>query len=215
VSNLADAGRDLHWAERLLEELAADHLPIQTVVYVVCLNDIETFDEKTATMFQKPPAWLSQQFFIRDTYFLNLLYHRLQLALSQDAGAYFPLLVESYAGPAWTRMRAKFEDIRRLCAANGYDLRIVIFPFLHDLGPNYPFTAAHRQIADYCQDAKLPVLDLQPVLEPHVAEGLTVNRFDAHPNARAHALAAEAIERNLLGDLLNGSTAHGIPLAVP
>jgi hypothetical protein len=45
------------------------------------------------------------------------------------------------------------------------------------------------------------VLDLWPVLKPHLGEGLTVNRFDAHPNERAHALAAEAIERELLRDL--------------
>jgi hypothetical protein len=46
----------------------------------------------------------------------------------------------------------------------------------------------------------VPVLDLRPVLESHAGEGLTVNRFDAHPNERAHALAAAAIERELLDD---------------
>jgi hypothetical protein len=35
VSNLADAGRDVHWVQKLLEELAADKFPVQTVVYVV------------------------------------------------------------------------------------------------------------------------------------------------------------------------------------
>jgi hypothetical protein len=49
----------------------------------------------------------------------------------------------------------------------------------------------------------VPCLDLKTALLPHVGEGLTVNRFDAHPNERAQALAAEALERELLGDLFD------------
>lgn len=44
----------------------------------------------------------------------------------------------------------------------------------------------------------IPVLDLEPILAPHVSEGLTVSRFDAHPNERAYELAAEAIRGRLL-----------------
>jgi hypothetical protein len=41
------------------------------------------------------------------------------------------------------------------------------------------------------------------VLEPHARERLTVNIFDAHPNERAHELAAEAISGQLLSDLVD------------
>ena len=76
------------------------------------------------------------------------------------------------------------------------------FPFLL-LGPNYPFAAARQKIVDPLpRRQKIPVLDLAPVLEPHLAEGLVVNGFDAHPNERAHQLAAEAMERELLPDLM-------------
>ncbi|HTI51986.1 MAG TPA: SGNH/GDSL hydrolase family protein [Planctomycetaceae bacterium] len=201
VSNLADAGRELHWGEALLEELAADRLPVKTVIYVICLNDIETFDDRTATLFEGKGSWVSGLFLLRHTYFLNLLYNRVRQAGSEKVGGYYALLQDCYAGPAWERMRAKLDDIRRLCERNGMDLRIVVFPFLHDLGPDYSFGEAHRRITDYCREAGVPVLDLRRVLDPHVSEGLTVNRFDPHPNERAHALAAEAIEKDLLGDL--------------
>lgn len=201
VSNLADAGRDTYWVEALLEELAKDRLPVKTVVYTICLNDIETFDERTREIFAAKPNAKLPMFLFRDTYFLNLLYTRLRHTGTPEGGGYYSLLVENFAGAAWDRMRAKLDDIHRLCVANGYDLRIVIFPFLHDFGPEYPFLGAHRRIVEFCKETGVPVLDLWPVLEPHRSEGLTVNRFDAHPNERAHALAADAIERDLLGDL--------------
>lgn len=202
VSNLADAGRDTHWVEALIEALAKDHLPVKTVVYTMCLNDIETFDERTREMYQAKPGAKQPMFLFRDTYFLNLLYTRMRHAGIAAGGDYYSFLVDIYAGPAWDRMRAKLNEIHRFCEKNEYDLRIVVFPFLHDFGAKYPFLDAHREIVNFCDGTGIPVLDLWPVLEPHRGEGLTVNRFDAHPNERAHALAAEAIERQLLGDLL-------------
>lgn len=201
VTNLADAGRDLYWVERLLEELIDDKQPLQTVVYVMCLNDIETFDERTSELYDEIGSKAPQNFLLRDTYFLNLLYYRIQQARSQRVGGYYSFLQDSYDSLPWEKMRAKLEEIHKLCAENNVDFRVAIFPFLHNLGPDYPFSAAHEHVVEFCQKADLKVLDLRPVLEPHVAEGLTVNRFDAHPNARAHALVAEAIEDDLLGDL--------------
>ena len=46
------------------------------------------------------------------------------------------------------------------------------------------------------------MLDLQPIFSEHTGEKLEVSRFDAHPNERAHAIAAEAIEKDLFSDLV-------------
>ncbi len=77
---------------------------------------------------------------------------------------------------------------------------MVIFPFVREVGEDYPFRAAHAQIVEFCKAEKIPVLDLEPVFRRHAGESLVVSRFDAHPNERAHAIAAEAIERDLLAD---------------
>jgi hypothetical protein len=98
-------------------------------------------------------------------------------------------------------MQRKLDALHALCRRNKVDLRIAIFPFLHNLGPDYPFRAAHRQLVEYCRSRKIPVLDLEPVLAPHAHEGLTVNRFDAHPNARAHGLASAAMQEKLLQNM--------------
>lgn len=45
----------------------------------------------------------------------------------------------------------------------------------------------------------------RPVVQVDVV--LTVNRFDAHSNERAHALVAEALEQQFLADLFAKSPA--------
>ncbi|MGQ0633961.1 MAG: SGNH/GDSL hydrolase family protein [Planctomycetaceae bacterium] len=201
VANLADAGTEVHWIEALLEALLADQLPVDVVVYTICLNDIEIYDERSVELYREIGARAPRSWLFQNSYFFNLLHSRIQHARAARGGGYYSFLRESYAGVPWQLLRKKLDDIFQLCAKNGIDLRVVVFPFLHDLGPDYAFTDAHRQIIDFCRESGVRALDLQPVLAPHVGKGLTVNRFDAHPNERAHALAAEAIERELLDDL--------------
>lgn len=205
VSNLSDAGTELHWIERVLENLFQDGWRIDTVVYVMCLNDIETFHERHRTYYQDFGARTNAPsfFLFRDTYFFNLMYFRLRRFAVPEVRGYYSFLEEYYQGEPWQRMQAKLDDVRELCRRNGADFRLVVFPFLHNLGPGYPFAEAHEAIAAYCRSADIPVLDLEPHLAPHVSEGLTVNRFDAHPNERANELAAEAIRRKLLADLVD------------
>ena len=119
-----------------------------------------------------------------------------------DVKNYYSFVKEYYAGEPWLRMQLKLDAIHQLCRDNDIELRIVVFPFMHNLGPDYDFHHVHTQFVTYCQEAKISVLDLEPVLAPHVDEGLTVSMFDAHPNERAHELAAEAIRKSLLANLI-------------
>jgi len=112
-------------------------------------------------------------------------------------------------------MFAQLLDLRKTCRDAGIDLRVVVFPFLHNLGPNYPFTKAHQQIVAACQQQQIPCLDLLPVLQPHARENLTVSLFDAHPNERAHALVAPVIADEFLADLWHKPGPSGTPPAEP
>ena len=201
VSNLADTGRDLFWVEALLESVFETDYTVHTVVYVACLNDIETFHKRHRTYYVDLGRHGADFFLFRDTYFLNLMYFRVKLFAVPDVREYYTFVKQYYAGEPWLLMRHKLDRVNRLCRQNGADFQVVVFPFLHNLGPDYPFRHAHEQFVDYCREADIPVLDLDPVLSGHVQDGLTVNPFDAHPNEKAHRLAAEAIERTLLADL--------------
>ena len=98
-------------------------------------------------------------------------------------------------------MSRRLNKVRDLCRLHNCEFRVVVFPFLHNLADDYPFRDAHAAVVEHCRASEIPVVDLAPILTKHAGEGLTVNPFDAHPNRRAHKLAAEAIEQELLSDL--------------
>jgi hypothetical protein len=201
VSYVGDAGIHIQQVAKLIEKTIERGYQIDCLVYTICLNDIEGYEPEVARMQKRLDAASPKFFLFQDTYFLNMLYFRVLQARLPDVRNYYSMLPDSYRGAPWEGMRRKLEELRRFCQSNNIDFRIVIFPFLHNLGKDYGFDVAHERIRDYCREMGVPCLDLKPVLLPHVGEGLTVNRFDPHPNERAHALAAEAIENELLADL--------------
>lgn len=214
VSNLADAGKDLQWTEALLQRLYADAAGeninrIDVAVFVLCLNDIEWFNPNRREFYETLNRNKPQFFLFRDTYLFNFLYFRARQFTLPGVRDYLSSVRADYDGPPWEAMRAMLVNVDRMCREHGTDFRVVIFPFLHNLGPEYPFRPVHEKIAAACRAAEIPVLDLDPELTPHVEEGLRVNPFDAHPNERAHQLAAAAI-----GRWLPSSTASS-PLAAP
>ncbi len=201
VSNIGAAGIHVQLVANLVERTQERGYQIDYLIYTICLNDIEGYEPAVVEMQKRLDLQSPRFFLFRESYFLNMLYFRVLQARLPDVRNYYAMLPESYRGSPWAGMRNKLDEFRRFCRHRNIDLRIVIFPFLHNLGKDYAFDVAHERIREYCREANLPCLDLKPVLLPHAGEGLTVNRFDAHPNERAHALAAEAIEQNLLGDL--------------
>ena len=198
VSNLADTGKDLPWIELLIRTLLESGPRVDTFVYVMCLNDVEGYAPETAAFYRDLGRHEPQFFLFRETYFLNLAYFRVMQFTRPEVRDYYSFVRDYYEGEPWQRMRETLADVSAMCRRQNVEFRVVIFPFLHNLGPDYPFRGVHEQIVTACAAEEIPVLDLAPVLSPHAGEGLMVNRFDAHPNERAHALAAEAIEAWLM-----------------
>ncbi len=176
---------------------------VDIVVYAICLNDIEWMAGKVTDQQYEPLRKIKPRFFLlRDTYFYNWLYFRVQLMCQPKLLSYYDFVRKYYAGRPWQLMQQELDKLHEMLRKQGTELRLVVFPFLHNLGPGYPYREAHQQIVAFARERHLRVLDLEPVLSPHVSEGLTVNPFDAHPNVRANALAADAIVRELLSDLI-------------
>lgn len=201
VNNFGQLGYDASLIEGLVRAALIEGDQMDIVVYVYMMNDIEGFDPRTQEVIQEMQKQPPQPFLIRHTYFLNWLYFRTMQATGPRGGAYFSHLVDSYQTEPWNGLAAKLRQLHKDCATHDVDFRMVIFPFLHDLGPQYPFRSAHAKLVQFCKAEGIPVLDLEPVLAPHVAEGLKVNPFDSHPNELAHKLAADAIEHKLLQDV--------------
>lgn len=198
VTNLSAPGTDLNWADALLHELADEEIRIDTLVYVFCPNDIEVYHRDHMKNIEKL-AKLNPEFpLLKHTYFFNLLYFRMKLATVPEVRDYYGYLADYYSGEPWERMQKQFEDFAAFCESHRIELKVVIFPFLQNLDEKSPFDHARKVVREFCQAHGIAVLDLHDSLESHSEENLTVSLFDAHPNARAHQLAAEAIMDFLL-----------------
>ncbi|MCR9202480.1 MAG: SGNH/GDSL hydrolase family protein [Planctomycetaceae bacterium] len=199
--NAAEFGWEVSIVQGMLRGFLQKQVRPDIVVYVFMLNDIEGYDPRTEELIQQvqreePQLWLWSR-----TYFFNWLYFRWQQSRASRTVDYFPHLADSYRGDAWNGVTGKLTQMKADCEATGVELRIVAFPFLHNLGSDYEFLHAHQQLADFCETSNIRFLDLEPVLTPLADQELTVNRFDNHPNEFCHRVVAEAIADQLLSDL--------------
>jgi len=198
VFNASLPGVDIRsLADALVPELFQADTPTDILVYTFVPNDIESLDERTGPYYQSVLSGAPTFFLFRDTYFYNWLYVRCRGLRPMPGGNYYDYLADAYTGPAWSSFAERLDRLQRRCAARGIEFRVVIFPFLTNLGGDDPFQPAYDRIVAHCRDAGIPCLDLRPVLTQHKRDGLIVNRFDPHPNERAHELAARAILEDL------------------
>lgn len=195
VANLAWAGTNLPWTNAVTHQLVDNKYDVDTVVYVMCLNDVEGF---VPSEYADVGKHASGSPFFRDTYFLNTVYFRAKQLMVPNLRNYYGTIAEHYAGEPWQKMTDMLDDTKKTCHHKQTRFAIVVFPFLHNLTDSGAFDAAHQAIAKYGEDSDVPVLDLRATLAPHAGEGLTLNMLDAHPNERAHELAAAEIAKFLL-----------------
>lgn len=203
VSNLGVQGAGLPQLNSIIEKAISEKYPMEVVVYVVCLNDIDRYYSDIAQLYQRMEPSRPSFFLFRDTYFFNLLYIHAQQFTIPELRLYRSMLLRWYDGEEWTRMQQGLRHLRDTCRSANVDLRIAIFPLISNLGPDNSFREVHKQIAAYSRELGLRTLDLEPVLEPHAHTGLAASFFDEHPSARAHRLAADALRESLLSDLFH------------
>jgi lysophospholipase L1-like esterase len=200
VANFGEFGWDVSLIEGMVRATLEQGYQPDVIVYVYMLNDIEGYDPRTEVAIKSIQQSRSTFWLWQRTYFFNWLHFCWQQAQAGRTVDYFPHLADSYDSPVWVNVRASLQRIKERCDEHGVEFRMVFFPFLHNLGPEYPFKHAHQKLAEFCDDVGVRYLDLEPVLTPHTDEGLMVNRFDNHPNERCHAIVADAIVEQLLAD---------------
>jgi lysophospholipase L1-like esterase len=207
VANLGEPGYEVSMIEGLAKALLfKQHDDVSMIVYIYNINDIEGYDPRTQESLGQIYTAEPRNPLFRDTYLLNFLYFRYVQFRYAKGTSYYASLAESYRTTPWDGLRAKLSQLHRDCVEAHVEFRMVLFPFMQNLGSDYSFREADAKLVAFCKSEKIPVLDLEPVFREHANESLTVSRFDAHPNEQAHAIAADAIEKDLLSDLV--SPAH-------
>lgn len=212
VDNFGTPGFGISQIDARIRALVAAGVRLDYAVYVFTLNDIEDYHPGTQAIIRAIGREEPQSFLLGRTYLVNWLYVRVLQARGAGTADYFGELERAYAVStetgAWQHLsrdlRALWRDLRKL----GVEPIFVVFPFVHDLPGDYRFAAAHRKLSALAREAAVPVVDLEPLLAAEARrESLVVNRFDPHPNERAHELAARAIGDRLIEELRSPSAA--------
>jgi len=102
----------------------------------------------------------------------------------------------------WTSVLAMLTRLKEILSRMGSEYAIVIFPFMYELSDDYPIAPIHELVGEAAREAGIPVLDLLPSFVGHSYTDLWVHPSDQHPNEKGHAIAAEAIARFLVEEVL-------------
>lgn len=207
VSNTGLPGLGIRQLIAQVEDWAKRNFPVKTLVYTVVLNDIENLEPATGEFYNQLNALDPNCIILKSTYLPNFLYYRLQAWRQPASRNYYDYLADAWAGDTWRKFSDQLDRLHQACVVNGIELKLAVFPFLHNLDDEYPFTRAHERLQQYCNKHEIPCADLLPAMRGRSDNELTVNRFDAHPNELAHRLAAEVILRELFGELPGNLTA--------
>jgi lysophospholipase L1-like esterase len=176
--------------ERLAKWLATGY-EIDVVLYAYCLNDISDLNQD----------WLHAAdriygerlgYFTRNSWALNTWHYRLLSMWDPGLADYFDVLARSYEGPDWSAQQQRLRELDELVRGHGGRLIVVTLPFPEKL-TDAKYRAIHEQLRRFWQAIGVPDLDLFE-LYAHEGGSLAVSRRDTHPNARAHAITAAAIE---------------------
>ncbi len=198
-----DTGNELESFTRLLQA----NYEVDIVVLVYCLNDIsdmmpEFYDAVNRLRADaRQSGWLQ-----RNSYFVNILYHRLNVRREPIMKDYFSFVGAGYRGPLGDRQKERLKALHDLVQSHKGRLVVVTFPFLNALGSRYDYRDVHAMLDRYWQTLHVAHLDLLPLYEHLPPQKMTISPYDAHPNEYASRLAADAMDA-FLSTLLTGKPA--------
>lgn len=101
-----------------------------------------------------------------------------------------------YSGDAWSRFQPVIDEVVNETKADGAKLVPVILPEIRSL-ERYPFREYHDVMVKAFGDRGAPAIDLRSDFEGRRSVDYLVASDDPHPNAKAHALIAEAVAREI------------------
>jgi lysophospholipase L1-like esterase len=92
----------------------------------------------------------------------------------------------------WIWMNQALQQLSAIGRYTDTPVVMAIYPDMVNLS-SYPFVSAHQKVKSKAESYGIPTLDLYPYFKGKNERDLIATPFDAHPNAKAHAIAAQAI----------------------
>lgn len=172
------------------------HLNFDIIVWEYYLNDIQPENKSTGTTVlnsvSAPPLVKAISNF---SYLFDYLYWRFSSQYQTTFSRLKNADINQYHNQEV--LKKHIEEINNLVSmtkSNNQKFVVVIFPFMHLLGPNYPVGDIHQKMDSVFTEAGADaVIDLLPDLKDKNPKDLVASRFDSHPNEFVHKLAAEKL----------------------
>ena len=194
VHCLAKVGVDTPHEIKMIEWVTTLGYQFDTVVLMYCLNDVAALSPGYEDACRR--IYLKQQnegFLLKHSYLVNTLYYRVAIRSQPDIADYYGFVRDAYKPENWSAEEDQLKLLHDLVASRNGRLMVVIYPFFHLVGRDYPYTEAHRKVAGFCASNSIPCLDLYDVYSGRKPGDLVVSRYDSHPNEKANAIAVEPI----------------------
>lgn len=192
----------LHWV-RFFQE-AVDRFHPDLVVTVFFIRD-GTPDIASIQLIEKVresmQRLVEESALFRYSHLYRALHERrAQLEFSRD---YLRVMSDAYVGSEeetaeWQRAQNNLIWLRGQSHRRGIDFSIIIFPMLIELTDDHPLEKAMAEVERFSEDTEIPCASLMPLFRGEDPSALWVSPLDQHPNARAHAIAAEGVYRLVL-----------------
>ena len=215
VLNFSNPGQATVSEIRVIE---ADVLPLKPDFILVqwLPND---FKDRTRPPVPLPPRLVSNPGLHRylqacsALYFLlNSQYRAIIARTGSDRFDYTADMMQPFQEPDSAEARAAAQpmvDLLQQLNDSGTSYALVLHPLLQpNLGANYRLAPMHEMVMKLCREAGARCLDLAPAFRSLGPDfdytTLWVNRFDAHPGARANRLVADYILQELVPCCVSG-----------
>ncbi len=201
VMNVAKPGWDSESQLAPIRDLIA-RFGVDEIVLCYVANDIDKLLPTTDGFDPKRPP--EPVLFDPDRSCLfDYLYRTFYLPRLPAVRGYFTFLAEGYADESiWRKQRNRLIEIIEACQRHDVTLRVVLLPMLQIPGDG-PHSEPHGEgydsgrvlmlLRELFEPYHVHVLDLVSAIAGHAPADLMVNSRDAHPNALAHRLFADAI----------------------
>ncbi len=193
VHVLASPGWDTERELSVLKLYRDQGFRADVVVLIYSLNDVADIVPEWQEILHRVYESSTPGFLTRHSYFFNTLYYRWKASHDPEISNYYDFVLKSYEGAVWENQKLRLHALRDLVDSQGAQLLVVTFPFVHNLGPDYQYRRVHERLDEVWRNLEVPHLDLLSAFEADPSADLVVNSHDAHPNERAHAIAAKSI----------------------
>lgn len=194
VYNLGKLGTDTE--VQIREYQKVKHLDFDIIIWQYFLNDIQPFEKSTGTPIISRNSQTGKivSFFSEKSYFFDFLFWR----YSQRYKNTFEKLKNADLAQYQNQQVKKKhkEDIAGFIsdlARENKKIVVIIFPFIHLVGQNYPAENIHEEMGNFFKANGAQVVDLLPYLKNKDPKHFVAGRFDPHPNEIVHGLAAQKL----------------------